>query len=59
MPRGPLSGEVHRIGVECKILAQKAGDAHEELLIMGNNLLALVELAEGLEGAALKPLTGE
>jgi hypothetical protein len=59
MPNGPLSGEIHRIGVELKILAQKAGSAHEGLVIMGNNLLALVELAEGLEGATLHHLGGE
>lgn len=59
MPNGPISGEAHRLGVECKILAQKAGSAHEEMVIMGNNMLALAEWIEGLEGATLHHLGGE
>lgn len=58
MPNGPISGEAHRLGVECKILAQKTGSAHEELVIMGNNMLALAERIEGLEGATLKHFEG-
>jgi hypothetical protein len=40
MPNGPISAR-RRLGVELKILAQKAGSVHEELVIMGNNMLAL------------------
>ncbi|MDY0164639.1 hypothetical protein [Desulfobotulus sp.] len=56
-PHGPISGELHALGLEVKSLTERVGNKDLRKIIgIGNNLFALAERVAALEQMPLETL---